>query len=237
MLCDNESGQCLIPSAAEMISPARREQDNGSTAIHYIGDPMCSWCWGLSNSVIALEAFAKENGYRFVLTNGGLRAGGGDPWTPAFKQFLRQEWEHISNVTGQYISCSLLESEYFNYDTEPACRAVVSAAMINPDVKLTFFRAVQKKFYTESADPKEISFYENICAQTGINFAEFADVFNSHLSLLETLAEFRMTRQFGVSSFPSILVEQAGVLHRAVSGYVNEKDIITRVIEAQKRLI
>lgn len=236
MLCDNESGQCLIPSAKELNSPALYGQDNGATTIHYIGDPMCSWCWGLSHSVSALEAFARENGYRFVLTNGGLRAGGGDPWTPEFRQFLRQEWEHISSVTGQPISCSLLESEYFNYDTEPACRAVVSAAMINPDVKLTFFRAVQKKFYTESADPKDISFYENICAETGIHFIEFADVFNSRLSLLETLAEFRMTRQFGVSSFPSVLVEKAGVLQRAVSGYVNEKDIITKVLEAENRI-
>lgn len=236
MLCDNESGQCLIPAVTELNSPALYGQDNGAKTIHYIGDPMCSWCWGLSNSVSALEAFARENGYRFVLTNGGLRAGGGDPWTPAFKQFLRQEWEHISSVTGQSISCSLLESEYFNYDTEPACRAVVSAAMINPDVKLTFFRAVQKKFYTESVDPKEISFYENICAETGINFIEFVDVFNSRLSLLETLAEFRMTRQFGVSSFPSILVEKSGVLQKAVSGYVNEKDIITKVLEAERRI-
>ena len=236
MLCDNESGQCLIPATTEMNSPALSGNESDATTIHYIGDPMCSWCWGLSNSVSALEAFARENGYRFVLTNGGLRAGGGDPWNAAFKAFLRQEWEHISNVTGQHISCSLLEREYFNYDTEPACRAVVSAAMINPDVKLTFFRAVQKKFYTASADPKDISFYENICAETGINFIEFADVFNSRLSQLETQAEFTRTRQFGVNAFPSILVEKSGVLQKALSGYVNEKDIITKVLEAESRI-
>lgn len=234
MICDNETGQCTISSVPVTSNPLLKQEAKDSVTVHYIGDPMCSWCWGIYGSLKALETWCREHGFRFVLTNGGLRAGGGDEWNSAFKRFLREEWLHINSVTGQPFNFSLLEQDDFNYDTEPACRAVVSASIIRPDAKLQFFHETQRKFYTESVDPKEASFYRSICEKIDINFEEFKAIFTSQLSANETYKEFIQARQFGVNSFPTILLEKSGVIKRVASGYINEHDIIKNITAINK---
>lgn len=233
MICDNETGQCTISSIALTRDLLLPQQDKATVTVHYVGDPMCSWCWGISEPLKALEIFCREREFQFVLTNGGLRAGGVDEWNTAFKQFLQNEWQHINKVTGQPFSYALLDLHDFNYDTEPACRAVVSASLIQPEVKLKFFRETQKKFYTESADPTKTEFYQSICQKTNIDYADFKKMFTSDISANETRKEFRLVRAFGVNSFPTILIEKGGVIKKIVSGYSNEQNLLKLVAEAE----
>ena len=127
--CDPVTGVCLLPEQDGPVDCAVPTVRHG-WAVHYVGDPMCSWCWGISPTVSAVEAFCAAQGIDFSITMGGLRAGGGDPWNETFKSFLRNEWRHIGQTTGQPFSFTLLESEYFNYDTEPACRAVATVKLL-----------------------------------------------------------------------------------------------------------
>ncbi|MCA6971893.1 DsbA family protein [Pectobacterium carotovorum] len=231
MLCDNETGQCLIDTKKELSPIQDGQTEKEAVIVHYVGDPMCSWCWGISQSVSRIAAFCHDNHYQFTLTNGGLRAGGGDEWNTSFKNFLRREWEHISSKTGQSFSYALLDAEYFNYDTEPACRAVVSAELIAKDTKIEFFRETQRKFYTQSEDPKKIEFYESICLTTGIDFDDFKNVFTSKFAITETISEFYRARHFGVNAFPTILIEKDSMIKKIASGYVSEKEITNILIK------
>lgn len=232
MICDNETGQCIITPAVDGFSPGPARIEDGAITVHYVGDPMCSWCWGLAESVKTLETYSLKNGFRFVLTNGGLRAGGGDEWNDDFRLFLRNEWQHINQVTDQPFSYALLDKSDFNYDTEPACRAVVSASLINSAVKLKFFHETQRKFYTESEDPTALSFYKSICEKNDIDFKIFSEIFESRFSELETHSEFNHVRQFGVNSFPTILLEKEGTIRKVLSGYANKIEIIKMVEES-----
>ncbi|GKX39893.1 DsbA family protein [Pectobacterium versatile] len=231
MLCDNETDQCLIDTKKELSPIQDGQTEKEAVIVHYVGDPMCSWCWGISQSVSRIAAFCHDNHYQFTLTNGGLRAGGGDEWNTSFKNFLRREWEHISSKTGQPFSYALLDAEYFNYDTEPACRAVVSAELIAKDTKIEFFRETQRKFYTQSEDPKKIEFYESICLTTGIDFDDFKNVFTSKFAITETISEFYRARHFGVNAFPTILIEKDGMIKKIASGYISEKEITNILIK------
>lgn len=153
MKCDPVKGTCQLPDfkSTETAVPAIR---NG-VAVHYIGDPMCSWCWGISPTVSKVMAFCEAEGIEFSMTMGGLRAGGGDPWNTAFKDFLHNEWRHIAQVTGQPFGFTLLDAAHFDYDTEPACRAVMTVQLLQtrknlaPSIALKFFSAIQRKFYVE----------------------------------------------------------------------------------------
>ncbi len=143
MKCDPVKGTCQLPDfkSTETAVPAIR---NG-VAVHYIGDPMCSWCWGISPTVSKVMAFCEAEGIEFSMTMGGLRAGGGDPWNTAFKDFLHNEWRHIAQVTGQPFGFTLLDAAHFDYDTEPACRAVMTVQLLQtrknlaPSIALKFF--------------------------------------------------------------------------------------------------
>ena len=114
-------------------------------AIIYIADPMCSWCYGFSKEITHLkEHYEKE--FSFELIMGGLRPGGGDPWTDEFKNMLKHHWEKVGEASGLPFGYQLFDREFFNYDTEPACRAVCIMKEMNPEIAFDFFKAVQSGF-------------------------------------------------------------------------------------------
>jgi len=123
----------------------------------YVGDPMCSWCYGISEE-LSETMTALEGEVDFKLLVGGLRPGGGDKWNTEFKTFLRHHWEEVSNASGQPFDYTLLSAESFDYDTEPSCRAVVVVQSMDKSKEFEFFKAVQKGFYLNGNDPKQVVF-------------------------------------------------------------------------------
>lgn len=232
--CDPITGACMLPDQKEMTNTHPLTKREG-LAIHYIGDPMCSWCWGISPTISAIEAFCKKEGIEFSITMGGLRAGGGDPWNTVFKDFLHKEWQHIGKTTGQPFGFTLLKASYFNYDTEPACRAVAAVKLLQvrgdlpSSIVLAFFSAVQHKFYVEGQDPKEVNFYSSICDNLSLDFDLFSSVFNSPEALDAVQQEFNRCRQWGVRSFPTLLFESHGKIKQLAAGYITEEQALSRL--------
>lgn len=235
MECDAETGSCQLPpekSLRETPGQTARSLD----AVHYIGDPMCSWCWGISPVVTAIAQFCESRDIAFSMTMGGLRAGGGDTWNEKFKGFLENEWKHIGAKTGQPFGFGLLDRPEFNYDTEPACRAIVTVQMLQQrqhlaeGLPLRFFSAVQRKFYVDGHDPKEIGFYRDICDELAVDFAEFSETFSSPSAIQATQQAFAQCRQWGVRSFPTLLIQTGGELRTLANGYVTEEAALQRLI-------
>ena len=91
----------------------------------YFADPMCSWCYGFSPVITTLaERFSGRLPVRLVM--GGLRAGNTRPMRPQDKDYIRGAWTRVGEASGQPFDFAFFEREGFIYDTEPACRAVVT---------------------------------------------------------------------------------------------------------------
>lgn len=241
MNCDPVTGACQLPDpntetpkTGAVSSPAQPLPGQGFT-LHYIGDPMCSWCWGLSPTLDKLRAYASAQGMGFQITVGGLRAGGGDAWNEPFKAFLRNEWRHIHQVTGQPFVYTLLDLPHFEYDTEPACRAVVALQRLQDsgevvgDRSLAFFAAIQHRFYAEGQDPKDVAFYVPVCAQVGVPFEAFRASFESADTRAATHAAFMRCRRWGVRSFPTLVLETPQGLQLLGQGYLTADEALHRL--------
>lgn len=234
MKCDPVTGTCALPETPDPERSEATEMRLG-LVVRYIGDPMCSWCWGLSPVVEQLAAYCDQEGLAFSLTVGGLRAGGGDPWDASFRAFLRNEWAHIAQVTGQPFGFSLLDLPQFDYDTEPACRAVVVAQQMlaqqgtRPSAILPFFRTVQEKFYVEGKDPKNVSFYREACDAVKLNFETFEAVFPTPAARRVTHQQFVQCRQWGVRSFPTLLFEANGKSVLLNAGFTQAAPLLERL--------
>lgn len=232
--CDPVTGACLLPEQEKPADAVAAVAQPG-WAVHYIGDPMCSWCWGISPTVGTLEQFCAEHGIEFSITMGGLRAGGGDQWNATFRSFLRNEWTHIARVTGQPFGFALLDAAQFDYDTEPACRAVATAKLLQSrhslpkSTALRFFSAVQRKFYVEGEDPKAVDFYASICASLAMEFDAFRTLFESPDARQAVQQEFIRCRQWGVRSFPTLLLEHDGQTRPLAAGFVASEQLLDRL--------
>ncbi|MDQ0015385.1 putative protein-disulfide isomerase [Variovorax boronicumulans] len=237
MKCDPVTGACLLSDLDEKAA-APLQKIRSDLVVRYIGDPMCSWCWGISPAVREVADFCEAEGIEFSMTMGGLRAGGGDPWSSAFKEFLRNEWQHIAQATGQPFGYTLLDAPNFTYDTEPACRAVVAVQLLQERKKLksftalNFFAATQRNFYVDGKDPKVVHFYKGICESLDLDFDEFRGIFESPEARQAVGREFVQCRQWGVRSFPTLLLERNQVRSTLAVGFVKAEKVLSRLRQA-----
>lgn len=227
--CDPETGVCKS-SSLEELSLLRTENGLDKVELIYVGDPMCSWCWGLSPSLKKLrDRFAGDN-IPFRLVVGGLRPGGGEAWNDRMKSMLKHHWAMVTEKSGQPFGFGLFDKEDFDYDTEPACRAVVAARPLANNTLLEFFEAIHRKFYVDSEDPKQLGFYESICRQAGIDFLEFTGRFQDETVREETFREFDLARSWGVQGFPSVLLSAKNQLSYVTHGFNTYDHLEKRVL-------
>jgi putative protein-disulfide isomerase len=165
-------------------------------------DPMCSWCYGFGPE---LDAFlAKSPGLRLDVVMGGLRAGNREAMTPAFRDLLAGHWDHVREECGLPFTPAALERPGFVYDTEPACRAVVTVRMMEPEKALAYFHRVQSAFYAEGHDVTSPSVLAELAEGLGLDRAEFFASFGSERARSETALDFSTAREMGVNGFPTL---------------------------------
>jgi putative protein-disulfide isomerase len=105
----------------------------------FVGDPMCSWCYGFGKEMTSIVENMPELDVQIVL--GGLAAGSKQVLDEAGKQFRLTHWSRVEQMSGaEFNREALLARKNFVYDTEPVCRAVVTARMMQPSADLCLFR-------------------------------------------------------------------------------------------------
>ena len=216
--CDPDSGFCAPGDLNDIKS--KKTDNSKETQLIYVGDPMCSWCYGFAPNLKTFRAELAEKGISFKLVLGGLRPGGGDPWNQEFKDFLKHHWEAVNQRSGQPFSYDLFDLPVFNYDTEPACRAVILSRKWIGDKDIEFYDEVQKGFYMESKDPGNVTFYQSICEKFGIPFDEFKALFASDFLKVQTREEFMQSRAWGIQGYPTLLLKKGEELSVLSNGYM-----------------
>src|SRR5574344_1711844 len=126
IVCDEKLGVCSVKEV-----DLKDELELEQPTLFYIGDPMCSWCYGMSDILKDTQEYCAKNGIEFKIVLGGLRSSGQALWDDRFKSFLKNEWIKISNKTGKEFSFSILDLENYDYDTTPACKAVFIAKSLS----------------------------------------------------------------------------------------------------------
>ncbi len=228
--CDPITGLCELP---DFKTNNKQVEWNDYEEIIYVGDPMCSWCWGISPQINALQRYANQEHIKFSMIMGGLRPNGGQEWDASFRSFLKHHWEEVHKKSGQPFNLSLFEREAFDYNTEPACRAVVTARTLAPLKTLAFYELVQYYFYAASKDPKQVDFYKPICEKLDMDFIKFSETFNSETLKQATEADFDNSRQLGIRGFPSVLYRKKDQFYSIANGYTEFEALKRAILEVQ----
>lgn len=200
----------------------------------YVVDPMCSWCYGFAPQLTRLVETAGVDGVELVM--GGLRAGNREPMDPARRATLRGYWTRVHAMSGQpFTDDDAMARPGFVYDTEPACRAVVTARTLAPARARDYMNAVSSAFYRDGRDTTHGDVLAAIAAENGFDRAEFAAQFDSPPIKLETQQDFRQVQAWGIGGFPTLLAVVGDQLHLVSSGYTDADQLklrLDRVMEA-----
>ncbi|MFI8735766.1 DsbA family protein [Ectopseudomonas toyotomiensis] len=184
----------------------------------YVMDPMCSWCWGFAPVVEALAEQAAAAGVPLQIVVGGLRRDQVAIDAAARVRYLGY-WQAVNASTGQLFDFEHGLPEGLVYDTEPACRALVTARQLDADSAWTLLKLIQQAFYTEGADVTQASVLVQLAEQAGIPRIEFAEAFDSQAMQEATAADFTWVQDLGIAGFPTLLAERDGQLALLTNGY------------------
>jgi putative protein-disulfide isomerase len=170
----------------------------------YIADPMCSWCYGFAPVVEALADHFKERLPVRVMV-GGLRAGNTRAMGDEDKTYIRNAWTKVSAATGRPFDHAFFEREGFVYDTEPACRAVVTARALEPQRALAFKGRISQAFYAANRDMTSTDEIVRVANEAGFDGAMFRAAFEQPDIRNETFRDFLTAKQMGVEGFPCLV--------------------------------
>ncbi|MDO9357661.1 MAG: DsbA family protein [Polaromonas sp.] len=216
-----------------MNAPANDTPHSAGFSLIYIGDPMCSWCYGFGVPLGRLRERFPDLPVTMVL--GGLRAGNTQVMDDALKAKLRNAWAGVAQRSGQPFSHALLERTDFIYDTEPACRAVVAVRDHAPQLALAMYHAIQHAFYAEGRDVTKAAVLGEIwdevhgLSREAWGHIDFLRDFESEAVRERTQGDFAQARQWGVQGFPTLLGVVNGQAHILTNGYVDADVLVERL--------
>lgn len=194
----------------------------------YVGDPMCSWCYGFGPQLVAVrEALGERAGLRLIV--GGLRPYTTKIMDDTLKGHLRRHWQTVGETSGQPFNYTILERDDFVYDTEPACRAVVTARSMDGARALAIFLSIQDAFYRDNRDPTATDTLADAAAGVGLDRDAFVARFGSEDMKRMTREDFVACQRMGVRGFPALLLERDGRLRLLNEGYAEAGPLIERV--------
>ena len=195
----------------------------------YFADPMCSWCYGFGPELSKL--LDRHPDTRLDLVMGGLRPFNRERMTPQFREMLRGHWRHVAQASGLPFSETVLDRDDFLYDTEPACRAVVTARDIDVSKAYAYMKAVQLAFYRDGRDVTQRDVLAQIAAESGYDDDAFRMAFDTDHMREETQSDFATAKTLGVSGFPTLAITHGAQLYLVTSGYVTEDVLDYRIAE------
>jgi putative protein-disulfide isomerase len=205
---------------------------NAQNKLIYVGDPMCSWCYGFAPQ---LEKIVEQyqGQMQLELVTGGLRPYNQTPISE-MKDFLTGHWQEVNKRTQQPFSYDILSRADINYDTEPACRAVVVVRNMNAKKEFDFFKLTQEAFYNKNKNLSEVESYYPILDKLGLDKEDFTKRFNSEDYKKKVQQDFKRAGDLGVRGFPSVLLESKGGLTVLSRGYTTAEQIKALIAESLK---
>ncbi|MCH8986250.1 MAG: DsbA family protein [Acidobacteria bacterium] len=183
----------------------------------YVGDPMCSWCWGFAPT---LERLSDHFSIEMETIVGGLRPGpDADILDDEMRSFILGHWRHVAEATGQPFDETGLDRDNWTYNTELPAIAVVWMRENQPVDTLRFFTRLQQAFYAEAVDITDASTYRSLLADFDVDVDEFtADIATADWKQ-RAWADFALSRSYGVHGFPTLLVRIGADMTIVTRGY------------------
>ncbi len=168
----------------------------------YVGDPMCSWCWGFAPEI---ERLAET--YPVEVVVGGLRPGpSAEVLEDRMASYLSRHWEEVSRRSGQPFDSTFLDArDGWVYDTEPAAIAVTVMRDMSPDHTLDFFTSVQHAFYAEGVDVTDYDELTRLSGRFAVSKQRFGDQLRSEEAKKAAWSDFSQARSWGISGFPTLV--------------------------------
>ncbi|MCO8163748.1 DsbA family protein [Pseudomonas sp. 21LCFQ010] len=183
-------------------------------AVVYVMDAYCGWCWGFTERLAEFEA-ANRHRVAFSAISGGLFIG---PRAAAISSYphIAQANQRISQLTGARFGegyAALLQQGTAVMDSLDAARALAVLRAHAPERAVYWAHELQAAFYGKGLSLSEPATVGAIAAANGLDVQAVLHDLQSDAASAQARADFAITRQLGIGSYPTLLYIDGNTAH------------------------
>lgn len=201
--------------------------------LHYISDPMCSWCYAFSSVLNQIKSkYRNEFSIRYRLS--GLASDTSDPMPNATKEYIQNQWRQITERTGIKFNWDFWTVCKPRRSTYNACRAVIAARMLDPECDHLIFESIQNAYYQRAMNPSDLSVLVQLASEIGLNEKTFLDRMQSDEVNIILNEDIHFKKSLNNPFFPSLFIEKDSHFFLVSNGYF-EMDEVDVNIQSWKK--
>ncbi|WP_409439686.1 DsbA family protein [Psychromonas sp. GE-S-Ul-11] len=187
--------------------------------LHYVYDPMCSWCWGFKKTWLQLvEALANDE-VEINYHLGGLAPDSDQVMPEELQQTLQGIWRTIHAKLGTEFNFDFWTECQPQRSTYPACRACLIAREEGKEQEMLL--AIQQAYYLQAKNPSLSSTLIELAEQVGLEGERFATQLTSQKINTKLMKEISVSRAMPIQGFPSLVLTVGGDVFPIAVDYNN----------------
>ena len=200
--------------------------------LYYVGDPMCSWCWGF-RPVLAEVVETLPESLPLTYVMGGLAKDSDEPMPAEVREYVQMNWRQVEVETGATFNWEFWTKCDPRRSTYPACRAVLAAAAQRTEAGPEIFDAIQRAYYGEARNPSDMETLVGVGSELSrpLDLRRFERDIRSPEIEDELQKDLNLRRSLGVREFPSLVLRKE-TDEFLVRGYRGKEDTLARLREA-----
>jgi len=194
-----------------------------NTKIRFFVDPMCAWCWAMKPT---MQKMIEQVGSKaeIELLMGGMRVRGNTKKIEGdYKDYLKQVFDRVTNMSGQTMNMSVLETNDLYFDSENSCKAVVEIRkQLGTAAAIEYLHKIQAAYFIDGKNITKPDVLAEL-ARDGFtnNVEEFLTAITSEDNEKQAFQEFKFVQQQNVRGFPDVHILEGERLVQNVSGFVS----------------
>lgn len=183
-----------------------------TTALHYLYDPLCGWCYAAAPLINAARAVVNVRAHGGGMMTGARR----QRVTPQLREFVQPHDERITQLSGQHFGAGYRDGLLYDtdavLDSAPPTAAMLAAEAISGR-GLEMLARLQVAHHVDGRRIADRAVLMEVATMLGFDPAVFADALD-RLSGAAVSAHIEETRAFmarvGARGFPSLVLETRG---------------------------
>lgn len=201
----------------------------------YCYDAYCGWCYGFSDTMLAVANRFQDQLDVEVLSGGMIL-----PEKPVHikvaASFIAKAYKQVEETTGKVFGHDYLwhifnpdDSDWYPHSEKPAIAMCIFKEYY-PNRAVEFAADLQHSLHAEGRDLTDNEAYRHLLEKYGINETAFYEKLSSEAYKKMAYDEFALVKQLKVEGYPAVLIQlNDSKFHLVASGYTDEVVLTERI--------
>lgn len=191
---------------------------------------MCSWCWGFQPTWQKLKnKLPGSIVIQYLL--GGLAIDCDDLMPLTMQKSIKQTWVTIqSEIPNTKFNFDFWSDNKPKRSTYPACRAVIAARKLNPNLHYKIVESIQHAYYLHAKNPSNPNVLIELAKNLDVDANEFEKLLLSPEINMELNKEINLSRELGAQGFPSLILKTKDDNYFIPINYNDENEILDTIL-------